>query len=173
MASEKEAPGARERATLSAVRFLVPLGLLALVALPSILSSSSCVLATRDLPEASADSEVVAPPPPEDASEGGLDVNTDCGCCTRAILPLLPYCSGQVAFVIPAGDCQPCTGTKAYALCQGGCYTACACSLPKGYTLEDAGFFTIEGGAEDGSEAEGGRPSDASGPDAETGTHGD
>jgi hypothetical protein len=150
MASEKEAPRPDDRARLSAVRFLLPLGFLALLIILGFIASSSCVLATRDLPEAGPDSEVAAPPPPVDASEGGaMDVNNDCGCCVQNIEPLLPYCSGQVAFAISAADCRQQTcADRAYALCQGGCFTVCVCALPAGYTLQ--GSLVGDGGAPDG-----------------------
>jgi len=138
------------------VRFLVPVGFLALLAVLGVTASSSCVLATRDLPDGGIDADTAAPPPVEEAAP---DADTDCGCCTRAITPGLPFCSGKVAFAIPAGDClqQTCTNGEAYALCEETCYTACACALPEGYSLEPGGFF-VEGGA-----AVGGAPKDGGG----------
>jgi hypothetical protein len=149
MASEKEAPDAVDQATLSAVRFLVPVVFLALFGLLGALASSSCQLATRDLPEGSVDGEAAAEPPAD--VEAGPDVDTDCGCCTRAIDPSRTFCSGAVAFEIPAGDCREvsCNGPAAYVVCQEGCYSLCACTLPSGYTLEDGGLVIGDGGEED------------------------
>jgi hypothetical protein len=131
------------------VRFFFPVVFLALFGLLGALAASSCQLATRDLPEGSVDGEAAAAPSAD--VEAGADVDTDCGCCTRAILPDLPFCSAQVAFEIPAADClqQSCKGPAAYAVCQGGCYTVCTCTLPSGYTLEDGGFVIGDGGEED------------------------
>ena len=126
--------------------------------------SSSCQLATRDLPDASEDGEAAAPPP----LDAGPEVDTDCGCCTRAILPDLPFCSGEVAFKIPALNCpESCPGAAAYALCQGGCYTACACTLPSGYTLIDGGFLIGEAGSEDAPSHKDAAPDKDGGKDAE------
>jgi hypothetical protein len=126
------------------VRFLVVVGLLALLAFLGVLASSSCILATRDLPDGSA----AGPPPSATATEPEADI--DCGCCARAVLPLLPSCSGKEAFAIPAGDCpKPCTGALAYVLCEGTCYSACACAVPEQYSLIDGGFILGEAGGDE------------------------
>jgi hypothetical protein len=126
------------------VRFLVVVGLLALFAFLGVLASSSCVLATRDLPDGS---DAGAPP---SAIATASEADIDCGCCAPAVLPLLPLCSGKVAFVIPAGDCpRLCMGALAYALCEGTCYSDCACALPEQYSLIDGGFILGEGGGDE------------------------
>jgi hypothetical protein len=48
-------------------------------------------------------------------------------------VPVPKSCSGTTAVSIPLGDCPNCT-EFAYALCGGGTYSECACSLPSGYT---------------------------------------
>jgi hypothetical protein len=53
------------------------------------------------------------------------------------------YCSGSQALEIAADDCSGCTGSTAFALCNGASYTECACAIPNGYSL-DGGF--IDGG---------------------------
>jgi hypothetical protein len=126
------------------VRFLVVVGLLALFAFLAVLASSSCVLATRDLPDGS---DAAAPP---SATAIASEAEFDCGCCARAVLPLLPACSGKVAFAVAAGDCpKPCTGPLAYVLCEETCYSACACALPEQYSLIDGGFILGEGGGDE------------------------
>jgi hypothetical protein len=126
------------------VRVLVVIGLLALFAAIGFVVTSSCALATRDLPDGS-DAETPAPP-----STDAADEEFDCGCCAREVLPFLPACSGHVAFAIPAADCpKPCTGPVAYVLCEGTCYSACACALPQGDLLIDGGLFVGGGEAED------------------------
>jgi hypothetical protein len=138
------------------VRSFIPFGFLTLLLIFGVIAGSSCTLATREVPEggADADDDGAPPPAPTDAADGdGSDVSTDCGCCAQAILPVLPFCSGKVAFGIPAGDCpNACPGPEAFALCKGGCYTACSCTLPEGYSLEDAGFYIPDAGAEDAPE---------------------
>jgi hypothetical protein len=126
------------------VRFLVVVGLLALFALLGILASSACILATRDLPDGS---DIGAPP---SAIATASEADIDCGCCARAVLPLVSLCSGKVAFAIPAGDCPtPCTGALAYVLCEGTCYSACACAVPEQYSLIDGGFILGEAGGDE------------------------
>jgi hypothetical protein len=45
-------------------------------------------------------------------------------------------CSGAVVALIPAATCpNHCTGSLAYAVCQGGAYGECACNIPPGYSL--------------------------------------
>jgi hypothetical protein len=136
--------GAGRRGSLSSVRFLAVVGLLVLFSLLGVLASSSCILATRDLPDGS---DVGAAP-----SATGSDADIDCGCCAETVLPLLPFCSGKVAFAVPLGDCpEPCVGAFAYVLCQGTCYTACACTLPEEYSLIDGGFVFGDDAANDAS----------------------
>jgi hypothetical protein len=144
MASEKEEGSPLEgRLGLGAVRLIVVAGLLLLFAGIGAAASSSCVVATRDLPDGSD-----ASPEPENAN--APDADSDCGCCASAILPVLPYCSGRVAFEISAGDCpKPCNRSVAYAVCEGGCYTTCDCTLPEGFALIDGGFFIGDGGIMD------------------------
>jgi hypothetical protein len=50
-------------------------------------------------------------------------------------------CCGLVAEEMPASACFGCTGDKAYAVCDDHqlLTCACACDLPKGYTLIDGG----------------------------------
>ncbi len=59
----------------------------------------------------------------------------------------LGYCSGFVAYEIPARECgggtAACTGHVAYALCNGTTYSECACEIPSGYSL-DGGI--VDGG---------------------------
>jgi hypothetical protein len=120
------------------VRVFGPLACLALSALVTsipLAAPESCVLAERD-PDSSADEGVPAPPVEADAT----DVFGGCTCCGKTILPLLPDCSGDIAFAMSAGDCpKDCTGSTAYALCEGVCYSDCACDLPEGFTLVDGG----------------------------------
>jgi len=49
----------------------------------------------------------------------------------------LGYCSGSQADEIRASECvgASCTGSTAYALCNGASYTECACAIPSGYSL--------------------------------------
>jgi hypothetical protein len=145
MASEKEESSPLEgRLRLGAVRLSALLGLLLLFACIGVAASSSCVVATRDLPDGSEAS------PEPDMSADASDAGTDCGCCANTVLPVLPYCSGREAFAISAGDCpKPCKGTVAYAVCEGSCYTKCDCALPEDYTLIDGGFFIGDGGVLD------------------------
>jgi hypothetical protein len=144
--------GKRERGrstTLAAVRVLVVFGLLALFACIGFVASSSCVLATRDLPDGG-DAGTATPPP---STTDAADANFDCGCCERAVLPFLPTCSGRMAFAIPEGDCpKACTDSVAYVLCEGTCYSACECALPDGYSLVDGGFSVGDGGPDDAPE---------------------
>jgi hypothetical protein len=98
-----------------------------------IAAPESCVLAERD-PDGGADA--VAQPPPTSVA----DVLGGCTCCGNTILPLLPDCSGNVAFAVAAGDCpKDCDESTAYVLCQGVCYSDCACDLPEGFSLLDGG----------------------------------
>jgi hypothetical protein len=64
-------------------------------------------------------------------------------------------CAGKVVLAIPSSDCAAlCTGSTAFAVCDGGTYAGCACSIPKGYRLavpesspaEGAGEARLEGG---------------------------
>lgn len=126
------------------MRFLVVVGLLALFAFLGVLASSACILATRDLPDGS---DAGAPP---SAIATASEADIDCGCCAHAVLPLVSFCSGKVAFAIPAGDCPtPCTGALAYVLCEGTCYSACACAVPEQYSLIDGGFILGEAGGDE------------------------
>jgi hypothetical protein len=61
-------------------------------------------------------------------------------------------CTGKVVAALPAGDCPAldCMGRVAYAVCNGADWASCACHIPPGYSLVDAGFFGPEGGAEEG-----------------------
>lgn len=134
------------------MRFLVALALVLAVAVVGILilASSSCVIDARN-PDASMDGEAeaadVVVPIDATVDADAPDVDLDCGCCVHAILPLLPNCSGKVAFELPATDCPvPCKASVAYALCQGECFTACSCELPSDYTLFDAGYLLGEAG---------------------------
>lgn len=141
------------------MRFLLALALLSTLGVIGVLASSSCVIDARTA-EGGADAEAgysEASTPPDDspsAMDGdGPEMDLDCGCCSRAILPLLPNCTGKIAFGFPAADCKvPCKGPVAYALCEGECYSACGCELPTGYTLFDAGYVIGEGGFETGIE---------------------
>jgi hypothetical protein len=56
----------------------------------------------------------------------------------------LGECSGEVAAEIPAADCGRCDERVAYALCDGLFFATCACTLPPGYTLVDAGLYVGE-----------------------------
>jgi hypothetical protein len=49
-------------------------------------------------------------------------------------------CSGSDVFAVPSSDCSSlgCSGSTAYAVCNGGTYSACSCAIPSGYTLMDA-----------------------------------
>ncbi len=141
------------------MRFLLALALLSTLALIGVLASSSCVIDARTA-EGGSDAEAgysEAGPPLED-SPSAMDgdapyVDPDCGCCNRGVLPLLPNCTGKIAFGFPAADCKvPCKGSVAYALCEGECYSACGCELPNGYTLFDAGYVIGEDGSETGIE---------------------
>jgi hypothetical protein len=132
------------------VRLVVPFLFVLAVALFGAMVASSCVLDYRDA-EAGMDGE--AGPAEVAMADAAIeadvaDVDLDCGCCIHEILPLLPYCSGKVAFAIPSGDCTlvACSGPVAYALCGDGCYTSCACELPSDYEIFDAGFYVGEGG---------------------------
>ncbi len=119
------------------MRFVGPLVffvLSAFVTLSLLATPESCVLAERD-PDGG---DEMAPPPPAEPDAG--DVFGECACCGKTILPLLPDCSGDVAFAMPAGDCsKDCKGSTSYALCEGVCYSDCACDLPRGFTLVDGG----------------------------------
>lgn len=46
-----------------------------------------------------------------------------------------PCCGGNVLFEIPGPECSlaNCRGNVAYAVCQGGAYSGCACDPPDGY----------------------------------------
>jgi hypothetical protein len=134
------------------VRFLVALALVLTLGVIGILvlASSSCVIDARN-PDAAMDGEAeaadVIAPSDMAVDADAPDVDLDCGCCVHAILPLLPNCTGKVAFEIPATDCNvPCSGSVKYALCEGECFTACGCELPAGYTLFDAGYLLGEAG---------------------------
>lgn len=106
------------------------------LALTMLAAPEACILAQRDPDEAGADA--VVPPPPMEAEV--TDAFSGCACCGKTILPLSPDCSGNVAFAVPAGDCpKDCKGSTAYVLCEGVCYSACACDLPRGFSLADGG----------------------------------
>jgi hypothetical protein len=136
------------------VRFLLALTLLVAVAFLGVAASSSCVIDARqldaDIDGEAGDVEVV------DAGFDGdvADVELDCGCCNQAVLPSLTYCTGKVGFEVYAKDCKvSCSGPVRYVLCGGGCFTVCACELPAGYTLLDAGIVLGEADAENSSDA--------------------
>jgi hypothetical protein len=130
------------------LRFFAPFTFLAFLAFLGLMSAFSCELASRDLPDSGTDAEAAAAPPPADA---GAEIDTDCGCCAQTVVPLLPSCSGRVAIRIYSENsrCPPCDRPAAYALCQGGCYTECSCSLPAGYELEDGGILIEDASAQD------------------------
>jgi hypothetical protein len=121
------------------VRFVAPLVLLIFCALPTLMllgAPEACVLADRDSDGAA---DAVAPPPTEEAELA--DALAGCVCCGKTLLPLSPDCSGEVAFAIPAADCpKDCKGSTAYVLCEGVCYSECACDLPRGFSLADGGL---------------------------------
>lgn len=128
------------------MRFFLVLGILGLSASAGALASSSCVVATRDLPDGS---NAGNPTPAVDAA----DAEFDCGCCARSVLPFLPNCSGHVAFAIPAIDCpRSCKKGTAYVMCDDECYSACGCILPDGYSLVDGGFDLEDAGADEAAE---------------------
>jgi len=90
----------------------------------------------------------------------------DAACPEDAPLYAQP-CSGKIVASLPAQDCpaQACSGPTAYAVCNGEVWSRCACSVPPGYSLVDAGFFGPEGGAEGGAEMDAGAaPRDAAPP---------
>ena len=120
------------------MRFVVPLLSVAsftILRFVLLAAPESCVLGERD-PDGGAESG--APPPPMEAA--AADVFGGCTCCGKTILPLLPDCDGKVAFAVPAGDCPKACGTStAYVLCEGSCYSECACDLPAGVLLVDGG----------------------------------
>jgi len=136
------------------VRFLVALALVLTVGVFGILflASSSCVIDARNPDsamdgEAAFEADVVVAVTDAGVDADAPDVDLDCGCCVHAILPLLPNCTGKVAFELPATDCNvPCKASVAYALCQDECFTACACELPADYTLFDAGYLLGDAG---------------------------
>lgn len=106
-----------------------------LIGLLLVFAPESCVLAERDLGDGG---KAMAQAAPDDAAEA--DVLGGCICCGKTILPLSPTCSGDVAFVVAAGDCpKGCKEKFAYILCEGVCYSECACSLPAGFSLVDGG----------------------------------
>src|SRR5271163_4405249 len=93
------------------------------VALFGTLAASSCVLDYRDA-EAGMDGEAgpIEVAVADAAVEADVaDVDLDCSCCLHTILPppLLPLCSGKIAFAFPSSDCNvvTCSGPVAYALC--------------------------------------------------------
>jgi hypothetical protein len=153
----------RDRVGSTAVRFLLALTLVVVVAFVGTLASTSCVIDYRD-PDSGMEGGEAGPAPEATIEDGEADgsapeADLDCGCCNQAVLPLLPNCSGKMAFAFPAADCRvPCTGAVAYALCTGECFTACACEIPAGYALFDAGYFIGDGSTEE----TGGDASDAS-----------
>jgi hypothetical protein len=120
------------------VRFvlsLVPLGTALFGLLFGAAHGLSCILAERD---SDGGADATGPTEPEESGEfEGLD---GCACCGKSILPLLPICAGHAAFTVPAGDCpKGCTASIAYILCDGVCYSDCACTLPVGYSIVDGG----------------------------------
>lgn len=70
------------------------------------------------------------------------------GGCIASPGPYCQPCTGKVAAALPTGDCpsQDCPPPHAYAVCTESCWSACACTVPPGYELVDAGFFAAEGG---------------------------
>ena len=133
------------------MRFLLAVTLLVTVAFLGVAASSSCVIDARQL-----DADIDGEAGDVELIDAGLDagdvadVELDCGCCNQAVLPGLPYCTGKVAFEVPATDCKvSCSGRVRYVLCGGGCYTICGCELPEGYALFDAGFVIGEADAEE------------------------
>jgi hypothetical protein len=70
------------------------------------------------------------------------------GSCVPRGKPYCQPCSGNIASALPAYDCpaQQCPSKGAFAVCQDSCWSNCACSIPPGYELVDAGFFGSEAG---------------------------
>lgn len=56
----------------------------------------------------------------------------------------LGYCSGFQVDEIAGGDCG-CSGSVAYALCNGSSYTECACEIPSGYFVDGGAIDTGQG----------------------------
>jgi hypothetical protein len=57
---------------------------------------------------------------------------------------LLPCCTGNTVFEIPASECPAhCAGKVGYAVCTDSVYSECACTIPAGFTLST---ITCDGG---------------------------
>lgn len=115
---------------------LVPIASAGIFRLVLIAAPESCTLDERDV-DGSTDAPLPLPP----AENGTSAVPVNCTCCGRSVLPTLPECSGKVAFAAPAGDCPKaaCKGPTSYILCEGTCYSTCACALPPGFSFVDGG----------------------------------
>jgi hypothetical protein len=83
------------------------------------------------------------------------------GACQDDVGLYYQPCSGKVVAPIPALDCptRGCSGPSAYAVCNGKEWGPCACAIPPGYEVVDAGFFGPEGGSEGGAATDEGSPS--------------
>ena len=76
-------------------------------------------------------------------------------------------CTGKVVLAIPSSDCAGlCTGSTAFAVCNGTSYAGCACSIPMGYRLAVPESSAVEGATEGAVETglEGGDASDGAKP---------
>jgi hypothetical protein len=130
------------------VRYLFTFLCVLSVALFGGLAASSCVLDYRDA-EAGMDGEagpmevaMVDAALEADVGDAG-DVDLDCGCCSRQVLPPGSplFCMGKMGFPVYPSYCSlPCPGA-AYALCVNGCYSSCVCEPPSDYAIFDAGLF--------------------------------
>jgi len=88
------------------------------------------------------------------------------GVPTYAYTGSLGDCTTEDTYVlISVGDCGGCTGTSAYALCDGTSYTDCSCDIPSGsgWTV---GTGSSEGGSDSGNGGDTGLDSGDSGVDA-------
>jgi hypothetical protein len=85
---------------------------------------------------------------PESCPDGAVLLDGSCSSLHPYELP----CSGKVVMQEPVVDClaQGCSGSSAYAVCDGEYFTSCACSIPNGYALFDGGVIDLEAGTDGG-----------------------
>jgi hypothetical protein len=89
----------------------------------------------------------------------------DSGCCAAPGYAVM-YCKGKGNVVTPYPSEGLCPTPNGYLVCNGECFSTFSCTIPEGYTLEDAG----RDAAPDGSHPKDGGKRDAADRDAADGS---